>query len=409
MLKEKVKAPARWLKNYILDVRATYYLKKNAQKKHNKNKLMKIGFIVFEPETWDKLAPVYDELKARGNATLNLIIVPSYDKELTVTTHYGKELNYFRSIDHNAILAFENGGWIDLAKDNYDYIFYQDPYNEHMPPKLKSSNVVRYSRICYIPYGVTGSDVFTDLATNKSFFRNVAIGFMDVSRTIEVLRKRYSKNIDNGCQEFDDFGYPAYEEAFRSVKSHPLKNIIWTPRWSYDSKVGGSHFFEYKDKFLELNDAFPGVDLSFRAHPMMFSNFIREKRMTSDEYHEYLKLLVNKNVRISKEDFREDFERADLLITDYSSIIPAFFFTGKPIILCPPQFELNKEYKYIASGIYQCDSWNEVLACIKNLRAGIDPLFETRKKIINEQKIKHMGASNRICNRLLRCYESQGE
>ena len=76
------------------------YLKNNVKKMHSKNKLMKVGFIVFEPETWDKLNPVYNELKSRKGIEVKIIIVPSFDQALKITTHYGKELNYFKKIDY---------------------------------------------------------------------------------------------------------------------------------------------------------------------------------------------------------------------------------------------------------------------------------------------------------------------
>mgnify|MGYP006898305653 CR=1 FL=1 len=64
-----------------------------------------------------------------------------------------------------------------FKKEGYDYIFYQDPYNEHMPPTLRSDNVVRFAKICYVPYGFVGSNDLSHIVTNKAFFRNVTYGF----------------------------------------------------------------------------------------------------------------------------------------------------------------------------------------------------------------------------------------
>ena len=96
----------RPVKNYLLDQRAAYYLRKVSKRKHDKDKPLKVGFIVFEPETWDKLQPVYEELMSRNKIDVRIIVVPSYDQELKLTTHYGKELEYFRNVNNDCILAY---------------------------------------------------------------------------------------------------------------------------------------------------------------------------------------------------------------------------------------------------------------------------------------------------------------
>ena len=213
MIIKDIKRLLYFVNNLFLDKRAKKYLKNNVKKIHHKNELMKVGFIVFEPETWDKLNPVYNELKSRKGIEVKIIIVPSFDQELKITTHYGKELNYFKKIDNDSILAYQNNKWIDIEKEGYDYIFYQDPYNEHMPSELRSDNVVKFTKICYVPYGFTGSDVFLGLATDSDFFRNVYLGFMDSIKTIDVLNKKFDYTIKNGLQHFYDVGYPAYEKC----------------------------------------------------------------------------------------------------------------------------------------------------------------------------------------------------
>ena len=49
-----------------------------------------------------------------------------------------------------------------------------------------------------------------------------------------------------------------------------------------------------------------------------------------------------------------------------------FFLMNKPIIYCPSQIELNKEYQYILRGMYLATSWNEIEKIIKRLVNGND-------------------------------------
>lgn len=395
------------LKNKGLDLLSRKYLKYNCEKKHNANKIMKVGFIVFEPETWDKLLPVYQILKANSGVETDLIVVPSFDKELRLTKHYGKELSYFKNIDSNCILACENNEWINIENAGYDYIFYQDPYNKHMPRNLRSDNVVKFSKICYIPYGFIGSDIFLNLATDSSFFRNVHLGFMDASKTIDILNNKFQYNIKNGYQHFYDVGYPAYEKYFDYKFKNGIKKILWTPRWSYDPEIGGSHFFEYKDGIISLKEKFNDISIVIRPHPMMFSNFINEGRMTEEEYEEFISITKKYGIDISiGNDVNKDFKNADLLITDYSSIFPMYFFTGRPVIYCNSIIKLNKEYSELANASYQCDNWNQIEECVTNLVNGADSLKSVRKKVIEKQKNKHIGSANRICDMIIDDYKS---
>lgn len=405
MIKESIKKPYCFIKNCFLNIRAEKYLKNNVMKMHKNNKRMKIGFIVFEPETWDKLSPIYHILKTKKEIDVKLIIVPSFDQELKLTIHFGKELQYFSNIDSDYIPAYKMNEWINIENDGYDYVFYQDPYNVHMPSTLRSNNVVRFTKICYVPYGFIGSDVFLGLATDSDFFRNVYLGFMDSIKTIDVLNKKFDYTIKNGLQHFYDVGYPAYEKYFNYKCRKGIKRILWTPRWSYDPKVGGSHFFEYKDEILSLKEKFNDISIVIRPHPMMFSNFINEGKMSIDEYNDFIELAKKKGIEISiGNDISNDFNDTDLLITDYSSIFPMYFLTGRPVIYCNSIIKLNKEYAELADVSYQCDNWEKIEQCVANLIEGHDPLKIQREKVIKLQKKKHIGSAERICEIIINDY-----
>ena len=60
MIKYTIKKPLQWIKNRILDVRANYYLDKTKQLSDSST--LNVGFMVFEPETWDKLQPLYERM-----------------------------------------------------------------------------------------------------------------------------------------------------------------------------------------------------------------------------------------------------------------------------------------------------------------------------------------------------------
>lgn len=397
---------------YPKDIRARKSLKAITTIKHESSKTMKVGFIVFEPETWDKQEKIYNELVKRDNVQVDIIVVPSFDRELRLVTEYGKEREFFRAIDSNCIMACnDDGQWINLEHAGYDYIFYQDPYNIHMPNILRSDNTVRFTKICYIPYGYVGSNVFYRNNTNRDFFRNVYCEFVDIEEIQTLLNEMFKHNVKNGYQRFIRLGYPALMDSYvpNCKKNDTPKNIMWTPRWSYHPITGGSNFLAYKEEFHLLAEKYPQCKLCIRPHPMMFQNFIKEGLMSNEEKEDYLQLLHNKQIICSEGmDLKTDFMDTEILITDFSSIIPQFFMSGKPIIYCNSNIPLNKEYSKMAEGMYISNSWDEVVNYLDSLLNGNDFLFHTRQCIIQEMVVENQYSEKRIVDYLIADYRNSG-
>lgn len=407
MIKKIIKLPLSYVKKLILDARATKYLTLNSQKKYEKDKVLRVGFIVFEPETWDKLQPVYEEMLGRRDVEPWLIIVPSFDNNLSLEKEYGYEKEYFEEKYSNILLAYDKfGKVIDLKKYEFDYVFYQDPYNSHYPKEINSTSVVKFSKVCYIPYGYTISTNFSDLLLqNREFFRNVSIFFADSKSVSSVMKKVFGKNYDKGIQKVIELGYPPFEQYKAWENANNISSIAWTPRWSYDKKVGGSHFFEYKDEFITLREKYPDFRLILRPHPMLFANMINTKRMSETEVEEYKKFMYNKKIEImDKCPVNDVLKMADILISDVSSVIPSYFMSGRPIIYCKSELNVNNEFKKMLQGIYIASSWKEVDMYIKEIVSGNDYLKEKRNKLIKNGEFSiHNNASAHIIDYLKKC------
>lgn len=368
----------------VRDKRATHYIKKVSRK--SIHQVVKVAFIVFEPESWDKLQPVYEAMAERKNFEPWLIVVPSYDNNLSLEKTYGYEKKFFEEKYNNIILAYDkNGNVVEMEQLGFDYVFYQDPYNVHYPKEIRSKSVVKYSKICYIPYGYTISTNFSDLfLQNKDFFRNVSVFFADSASVRDVMREVFGKNYNRGIQKIQELGYPPFERYENMKDSAQVATIAWAPRWSYDEKVGGSHFFEYKDGFVSLRKRYPEINLIFRPHPMLFANMINIKKMTRQEVDDYKELLkMNNIITMDKDPINAVLGDADILISDISSVIPSYFMTGRPVIYCKSSLEVNNEFKELLEGIYIANSWEDVETYVSEITAGNDYLKEKRKNIIN--------------------------
>lgn len=374
---------------------ATYYLKRNIKRNHSKN-IIKVGFCAEFPAVWDKISPVF-ELMRKDNRFKVLLVFTR-----TLNTRNEEEFlnvqQFFNEL-YPEVEYLINDGNISLSDYNLDYFFYQRPYNGVYPANLKVEMVRKFAKICYIPYGYSGSNAFIDLATDKSFFRNVYFGFIEIKEELQILRRQFNRNIERGYQFFEKLGYPSFEKYLNFEKKDFQGKVLWTPRWTTDDKVGGSHFFDYKDDFLM---AARNIAFIFRPHPLMFDNFVKKGMMSEEDVIEYKTSLKDRGVKFSEgEQIEKDFMNTDILLTDYSSIIVEYFLTGKPIIYCKANYQMNEEYDNIMKGIYIANSWNEVMQYLGDLLKGVDPLKDERQRIIKEHFGDVKGAAKRIVERIV--------
>lgn len=356
------------------------------------NGRIKIAFIVQMPEIWDKQRNIYETMRCDSRFDVWLIIVPRYNYETSSLGEYGYELEFFKNVCDNKkyICAYGDGEWINIRKNDFQYVFYQRPYNEYLPTKLRSNRVKKVSKICYVPYATP--ELRNTVIYPSDFFANIYFGFMEDASACQINNRRYP-SIKR--ERFVDAGYPVFERCLRKEYSCDYRKVLWTPRWSYDPLVGGSHFFEYNNQLTTYE--WGNAEFKIRPHPMMWENFLRTERMTRKEIETIEATWDELGIKIDdNEDIVDTFKDTDILISDRSSVIPMFFLTGKPVIYCEKKAEYGGLFNTILPGLYVVNSWDELDDALSMLLNKDDPLQTLRKKIIIENFSKHYSATNNI-------------
>ena len=362
---------------------------KNVNKKIINKDNVKVGIIAQMPEVWDKLELIYEEMINRDNFNVSLIVVPEYDfVRKQVKNTYGKELAFFKTVSDNCILAFSDNGWIDLKEFNYDFIFYQRPYDWYLPQKLQSDYVSKFSKRCYVPYAEFQGN---DFSLSLPFFYNVSYAFMYSKEACDILRSKSRRRLLSKYQFFYD-AYPIYEkyQNMNNEKNNSKVKILWTPRWVTDEASYECHFFDYKDRILDLNIKFENLEVVFRPHPLAFDNYISTGQMTREEVNDYKNKLKQKNVFLDENAIIEDtFRDTDILISDISSIVTLFYLTGKPVIFCASKRTMNDTFKQIVDSLYYATSWQEVESYLTEIINNNDYMYQKRidlrNKLFNKQ------------------------
>ena len=237
-----------------------------------------------------------------------------------------------------------------------------------------------------------------------NFFRNVTYYFAEIPYAGRYNRKLFPISHLLGLRKSPCCGIPAMDSILSAKNDHANTwdfagdrfRILWTPRWTTDKSLGGTNFFTYKDWILDYAKNNGDVACLLRPHPLAFENFIRTGEMTPQEVESYRNQCAEtENTAIdTQKEYGATFWQSDVLIGDFSGILPEYFFTGKPLIFCRSNFELKPTdfMEQMMEGWYIVDNADELEAVLAQLRRGEDPLKPVRQAAI--EALFHTGNEN---------------
>lgn len=393
---------------YSDDDIAAYYLARQNEWRHGQRK-MRVVFIVQSHVTYDKFQPVYEAMKLRDD--IEPLLVVSADAN---GRNSPLAVDYFRK-KYPADKIFDTCGVMDLRRLEPDYVIFANPYENMRPFRgILIDDVVKFAKVCVISYGATLAYNFAyRLFDNyRSFYRNVRFMFASAETVKTVMEKKFRRNVEANNLHVEFFGYPALKNFYRLEREpSDKKRILWTPRWSPTQKadkalIGGSHFMEFKDKFVALNQRYGDkVELFFRPHINLFRELIAAKIMSKDQVVAYRKALQDNHVTRHADlaELDKNIRNVDIFIADYSSILVELFLTGRPIIYCPlKSAEPLPEYADMFAAMYTARTWKDVERYLDDLLAGNDPLLTKRLAVAEKIFAAHKDAAEKIIDRLAR-------
>lgn len=312
----------------------------------NPDKKIVVAFIIQFIPSWNKLKPIYDKLINNTEFEVLLLCVPSLLNENRVTdtslnTNVNDTFVYFASQGYDCIDAYSDGRWFNLEDYSPDYVFHSRPYNHFMPEQYKSAEISKYALICNVMYAASLIYNDQEIAFNYDYFKDVYCYFAFDRFEKDFYQKRFYDGIKRGIQKCYGYGATGLEQVLkektkRKENNYFKKVVIWTPRWSTDSQIGGSNFFRYKELIETLIEEYHDVLFIIRPHPLMFGNFVKTGEMSEQDVVVFKRYCKDRfNVWLDEEkEYVETFWQSDFLISDLSGIVPEYYVTQKPIIYC---------------------------------------------------------------------------
>ena len=393
--------------SYSDDNIANYYLYRQKLWRHGKRK-MRIAFVWNSTATaHDKILPVYELLKAREDVETFLVLTPNKIGKHAISVYkYFKERYPDEKIYDSVTLT-------DLRKLRPDYVFYGAPYDYSVPiAGFHFRDVVQFAKICHITYGSNLAYAFIDrlLEDHPQFYCHAYFMFCSGETVKNMAIKKFKENVDMGYTRFEFLGYPILERYYQMPATESsATRILWTPRCRYDGKIGGSHFFEYRDKFVALRAKYGDkIELSMRPHKLSFRNFVSSGLMTEEDVTAYIESLEENNIKFYEAvaDIDENIRETDIFLADYSSMLIVLILTGRPVIYCEfPNAIPLPEYEEMFDSMYIANSWEDVEKYVDDLMTGNDPLFEKRQEIAKKLYELHKGSAQKIADRIIQDFK----
>lgn len=383
---------------------------KRIRLKQKKNQKIRISFIVQFPEMWNSIKSICDDALLDKRFDVKIICVPKflqksvYEKKIKFYEQNAAQ-EFLEQLGYKVIDARNNdGSWIKYKRFRSDYVFVQRPYNLHLPKNLRFNVLSKYSLICYTPYGYPLSKNALLKTTINYYFLKYATYYFSFDKIqLAYFNKNKFLKSSRGIEISNSARIDLLEEPLEE-KKQTIHNVLWTPRWYVGNGPNGkSNFLKYKDTILDYIKKNPEMNLIIRPHPLMFENLVRVGAMTQNEVDNFKNdIFKAQNICLdNKLDYLESFSNADVLVSDFSSLLYEFILTGKPVLYCGETNDFNEIANQISSGFYNVDDALSLISRLDLLKKGNDDLFSKRFSIIDSQISKKSKISQEILNLLL--------
>ena len=274
------------------------------------------------------------------------------------------------------------------------YCFTTRPYNELRPEPWHSKHIALTSKLCYVEYGIhafglhegNGSIIayhsdylryYDYLFSPTAFHAAVAQSQQhgDSLLRIQVTGSaRFEELIAYATRDLDSSSPAVYTSSIPSTEqscqepSHTNRarklRVLYLPRWSPEDLH--STFLHYMKPLLDLAKS-GKISLHFRPHPNLYDHLVHGGRfMTQAQWNELQNDIRQYGYWDESHSILESFARADVLISDTSSMLIYAFLSGKPTIYTQGSFkaELNSWALRVVQGCLIASSIDDLLGLL---------------------------------------------
>jgi len=388
----------------------------NSVKNNNKNGKPLIVFICQFPAVWNGMDSVYRAAINNDKVEAICLALPEkiMDKEYDIRWEkYGKNESYkmlknkgYKVIDGQK----SEGKWYDLKALHPAYVFLPRPYDIHLPECYRSYTISEYTKVCYIPYGYDNVKWDSKMTYEFDFLNYTYAIFAENKYYYNELFNIYKSVGWDKIKRVFNLGYPRFDfYANYKPSLHKRKTVVWLPRWTTNRSIEATTFFKYKDYLINFFIKHPEYDFICRPHPLMLRNFVSCGLLSQHDESQFLKVFDEySNFFLDSDgDFLKSFKKADIFISDFTSLLVEELIIDKPIIFTGQTNHFTKFSWKISQGMYLVNNQRELDQTLLAVLHDNDAKENVRKKI--SMKIYNPANGNigdNIINALVEDYQN---
>lgn len=367
---------------------------------------LKVVFFPYKASMWTSLESIWKAADEDEYCEAKVVVIPYYN----LNSSGNKEQLMYEADQFPEYVPIVHYSQYDVEQEHPDMVFIHNPYDDannvtRVPEQYYSYNLKKHTdQLIFSPYGLMGyynpkAGAFM-CCTNASLIADkIVVQSEKVKRIYMDHGVRNERLIALGSPKVDAVVeglkkpviYPeGWEERLKGRKvfllnthlSYFIKGYIRSLKFGTDrSKVVYERIWE---QILNNEDC----ALIWRPHPLLKPMLRSRNRYETIEYVELLEARIresNNAVIDSNGDYTVSFRLSDALFSTYSSLIPEYMVSGKPILIYETRLNednlRNSPVDY--SNIYFSSSKNAetrtmIHDFIQMVLNGEDPLYEER-------------------------------
>lgn len=157
----------------------------------------RIVFLCQSPQVWNSLRSVWAAAKNDSDTESYILALPEKVMKENYNVNHeeyepdNKSYRMCKEFEKETINAYDysSGKWFDLKGLEPDYVFLPRPYDIHLPPCYRSTEVKKYAKVCFVNYGHDSCIWSEKMTYNLGFLPNVSFIFAESQYIADVLNK----------------------------------------------------------------------------------------------------------------------------------------------------------------------------------------------------------------------------
>ena len=378
-----------------------------------------IAFLPYKYSMWDSLESIWRAASVDPRCECKVVPIPYYDK----VKDGSKEWHYEGEAFAKEIPITDYRTY-DLEKEKPDIVYIHNPYDNgnkvtSVDPTFYMEKIkARGAILVYVPYYIAGycekyenmtasclhkATLYSDYIVVQSEELKQAYLFCGVAP--ERLLVTGSPKIDNIIQMSENrpFIPEEWEQKCAGRKVILLNSSLTT---YLNQQEWLSKLEEISEKILENE----GLALLWRPHPLLLQTIKNQNERDVEQYQRIYKKIAEAENGIvdTSEDFRAAMYLSDGMISDYSSLVLQYTFTGKPTLLLTGS-SANRKYhvfcdyfsNYFWSDGVDLDTFIDILENDRDVKKQ-ERIERVEKSVVNADGRcgihTHQAVMDRCCN-----------